>query len=306
MRKYLILALLFSCFSTLAWAQEINILSEQIPQQTPFAKPFDVRFEVGHTTGYVVEVDKESLPANFELIQEKTNTLSPATQAYDFTFIPFTLGVSTFTAVTFQLKESTGGKVLAEAQTEVKNITVQPVKFYDEKTLRDIRPPYIPASLFIWLLCALAAVILFLTIKHFYRTVKQDHMALKAQQDNRPADVIALSKIQLLLQSGLWEKKQYKLFYIELGEILKEYFWRRFSLDVSSDTSTELLRRAKTVPELTRMLMPLREYLSSSDLVKFAQVAPSADAMQKDVQAVQDLVRETTPKPIITKEKTHV
>ena len=306
MKKYLILPLLFSCFSTLAWAQEINILSEQIPQQTTFAKPFDVRFEVGHTTGYVVEVEKKSLPANFELIQEEIKPLSPATQAYDFTFIPFTLGVSTFTAVTFQLKESAGGKVLAEAQTEVKNITVQPVKFYDEKTLRDIRPPYIPASLLIWLLCALAAIILFWTIKHFYRTVKEDHLALKAQQDNRPADVIALSKIQLLLQSGLWEKKQYKLFYIELGEILKEYFQRRFSLDVSSDTSAELLRRAKTVPELTRMLMPLREYLTSSDLVKFAQVVPSADAMQKDVQAVQDLVRETTPKPIITKEEPHV
>lgn len=287
-------------------AQEVHLLSEQIPAQTSFAQPFDVRFEVSHTPGYVLEADRESFPAGFELIQEKTENLSPATQRYEFTFLPFTLGVSTFTAINFQLKESAGGKVLAETASAPKNIQVQPVEFYNEKTLRDIRPPYIPASLLIWFLCALAAVVLFFIIKRFWGKVKEEHLALQRQQDNRPPDVIALSKIQLLLQSGLWEKKQYKLFYMELSDILKEYFWRRFSVDVSADTSAELLRRAKTIAELTPLLMPLREYLNSSDLVKFAQVSPSADTTQKDVQVVQDLVRQTTPKPVELKEEKNV
>ena len=52
--------------------------------------------------------------------------------------------------------------------------------------------------------------------------------------------------------------------------------------------------------------MPLREYLNSSDLVKFAQVSPSADTTQKDVQVVQDLVRQTTPKPVELKEEKNV
>ncbi len=306
MKKWLYFLFLISLTHTGGFAQEIGLISQQVPKESAFAQPFDVRFELSHTPGYILEMDRENLPENFELIHEETNVLSPATQAVTLTFLPFTLGVSTFTAVTFQLKENAGGKVLAEAKTQPQNVQIQPVQFYDDKNLRDIRPPYIPVSLLIWLFCAIAAAVLFFVIRYFSKTVRKDHMLLQAQQDNRPADVIALSKIHLLLQSGLWEKKEYKLFYIELGDILREYFWRRFALDVSSDTSAELLRRAKKIPELIHLLMPLREYLNSSDLVKFAQVSPTAETMQKDVQAVQDLVRETTPKPVETKEEKHV
>lgn len=300
-KMILFFALLFTAFA--ASSQEINILAEQTPSKTPFAQPFDVRFEVSHTPGYVLEYDPETLPENFQIINEKKEVLSPGTQAYTLSVIPFTLGVSTFTAVTFQLKENAGGKTLTQIQTTPKSIEVQPVNFYKEKTLRDIRPPYIPANLLIWFLCAIAAVLLFFIIKRFYKTVQKDRLALSTPQDNRPADVIALSKIQLLLQSGLWDKKEYKLFYIELGDILREYFWRRFSVDVSADTSAELVRRARQVAEMTPLLMPLREYLNSSDLVKFARVIPTAETMQKDVQTVQDIIRETTPKPIALKEE---
>jgi len=305
MKIKLILFLLLFCSYTSA-AQEVSILTEQIPQQASFAQPFDVHIELSHTPGYVLELNRENFPENFNILSEKSENLSPGTQAYDLTLLPFTLNASTFTAVSFQLKDKSGGKVLAEAQTTPQIIQVQPVKFYEEQTLRDIRPPYIPASLLIWILCAIVAALLFFFIKYFWKTVQEDRILLQARQDNRPADVIALSKIHLLLQSGLWEKKEYKLFYIELGDILREYFWRRFGTDVSSDTSAELLRRARTVPELTRLLMPLREYLNSSDLVKFAQAVPSAEDMQKDVQVVQDLVRETTPKPITSTEEKNV
>lgn len=303
-RGFFLLVSLFIC--VLASAQEIHILSEQIPQQSSFAQPFDVRFELGHASEYVVELEKESLPENFELIQEKSEKLSPATQAFHFTFIPFTLGASTFTAITFQLKDRPSGKVLAQAQTSPQTIQIQPVQFYNEKTLRDIRPPYIPSNPLIWLLCAIAAGILFFILKRYRKKLHQDQLALQEQQDHRPADVIAYSKIQLLLQSGLWERKEYKLFYSELADILREYFWRRFGLDVSADTSAELLRRARNIAELTPILMPFREYLTSSDLVKFAQVSPTLQTMQQDVQVVQDLVRQTTPKPIVPKEESHV
>ena len=278
--------------------ESISIIAQNMPQEATFAAPFDVHFELAHTPGQVVELNKETIPTGFELTQTKHKALSPGTVAYDLTLMPFTLGVSTFTAVQFDLKEQAGGKTLFSAKSQEEHINVQPVSYFKEQTLRDIRPPYIPANWFIWLLVLLVLGLIVYFTRRFWQDARQQHLTVKEEQDTRPADVIALSKIETLLQSGLWEKAQYKMFYIELGDILREYFWRRFRQDVSSDTSAELLRRARKTPQLLPLLQMLREYLNSSDLVKFAKVVPSQETMQQDVSAVQTLVKKTSPQPV--------
>ena len=276
----------------------INITAQSIPRQASFAEPFDVRFELAHEPGYIVELDKETLPQGFELTAQHEQTLSPGTMQYQMTFMPFTLGISTFTAVTFELKEQAGGKPRGQAHSEPQTIDVKPVSYFKESSLRDIRPPYIPSSWIIWLLCLIVFGLIGFFAWRFYKEVRNRSRALQQTRDDRPADVIALSKIDALLQSGLWEKAQYKIFYIELGDILREYFWRRFQQDVSSDTSVELLRRARKIPQLASLLSPLRMYLNSSDLVKFAKVTPTQDTMQQDVDTVREIVRETSPRPV--------
>ncbi len=276
-------------------AQEVNFTTQQIPSQATFAQPFDVHFELAHTPGYTVQLNPESIPASFSLAHEKKEALSPGTVSYDLTFLPFSLGVSTFTAVNFQLLDSQSN-ILAQTNSDEKKIQVQPVQFFKDKTMRDIRPPYIPVNWIWWILCGCVLILIAYLIRRFWLSTRADRSAaIEVAQDSRPADEIALSKIQFLLQSGLWEKKEYKLFYIELGEILREYFWRRFQLDVSADTSVELLRRVRQNPTLSPFSQLLRDYLNSADLVKFAKVAPSQKTMQQDVSAVTTVVRKTTP-----------
>lgn len=283
-------------------AQEISFTAQNAPEKVSFAQPFDVSFEIAHTPGYVPELDKDSLAQGFELTRSEKRVLSPGTAAYDLTLMPFTLGPSTFT-VTFLLKDQEGGRTLAQAVSDSKPLTVQPVQYFKEKTLRDIRPPYIPSNRLIWLLCALVLVLIVYFARRWWRDMREERILLRQEQDTRPADIIALSKIQILLQSGLWEKAEYKLFYSELDNILREYFWRRFGLDVSSDTSAELLRRARAVAELHTLMTALKEYVQSSDLVKFARLIPSADLMRRDVYDVQTLVKQTAPRPVETKEE---
>lgn len=284
-------------------AQQIDITAQNIPKEVSFAQAFDVNFELAHTPGYLVEIDRASLPENFELTAVQSKELSPGTLSYDLTFLPFALGVSTFTAVTFDLKEQAAGQTLAQASSETQNIEVKPVQLFKEQTLRDIRPPYIPSGWLLWLLILIVAVLIVYFLRRFWLDARARARDLSPTPDNRPADVIALSKIQALLQSGLWEKAEYKLFYIELGDILREYFWRRFGQDVSSDTSAELLRRARKVPQLHNLLAPLRGYLNSSDLVKFAKATPDQAVMHKDVRTVREIVQETSPRPTELKEE---
>lgn len=296
MKKIFLLTVFSLWAAAFCAAQSAEITEQNIPQQVSFAKPFDVRFALSYPPDTHVILDKESLPADFALSDEKTEISSPGNMTYHLTFLPFTLGHSTFTAVNF-LVQNNRGDTLEKIVSQEAAIQVQPVKFFKDKELRDIRPPYIPSS-WLWLVLILLGIGLFVAgILYFNRRRKQALLDPARQEDKRPADVIALSKINSLLQSGLWEKAQYKLFYIELGEILREYFWRRFQLDVSADTSTELLRRTRSVPALTPLYTELRDYLKSSDLVKFAKYIPDETTMQKDVGIVQKTVQQTAPPP---------
>ena len=112
--------------------------------------------------------------------------------------------------------------------------------------------------------------------------------------------MIALSKIDALLNSGLWEKEEYKLFYISLSDILREYLWRQFKIDASADTSAELLRRVKNMPQMAPFLYQLRDFLSSGDLVKFAKAVPNEQIRNKDIQILREIIVETSPKEILT------
>ena len=293
--KRLFIVFLFLGICTRLFAQQIALADQQIPAEGKFAQPFDVRFEMQHTPDYTVELDEKSLPQGFGLSAVKQQALSPDTEAYDLTFLPFTLGASTFTAVNFILKDSAGRPRLQLA-TRPATVQIAPVKFFNDKKMRDIRPPYIPTSWIWWILSALTLLLIIYLLRRLKRHVQQLH-PLRQETDNRPPNIIALEKIQQLLQSGLWEKAQYKLFYTELGDILRTYLWRRFHLDVSADTSAELLRRTRTVPALNALYTELRSFLSSSDLVKFAKVIPTQQTMQHDVRHVQTIIEATAPQP---------
>ncbi len=299
MKKFiLLLPLCFTCVGLLS-AQQIDITAQEIASEAQFAQPFDVHVELAHTPGYQVEIDPQSLPADFALLTEKKEDLSPGTVSFDLTFLPVNLGVSTFTAVNFILQD-TNKNILAKAQTQEKPVEIAEVEFFKDPNLRDIRPPYIPANWFLWFLCALVALLIIYFIYHFWRSTRKDVPAEQAVQDLRPADVIALDKIHLLLQSGLWENAHYKLFYTELENIFREYVYRRFQLDVSSDTSSELLRHIRKIPQLVPLQTEIRNYLNSSDLVKFAKVVPEEPTMQQDICCVKTVVQATAPRPTQT------
>ncbi len=292
MRKYCLFLLFL--LSPLGYAQELHVIQAKAPQSVPFAQVFNVQYQLSYTPGYEITVDEKSLSKDFEIQQMTHLQKSPGTIDYTFTAIPFTLGKSTFT-VTFQLKQ--GDSQLTQAEEPV-YLEVTPVQVFKDKKFREIRSPFVPVSWFTWLLVLLAAAALIYILYLWRNHMKQKHQLLvRNQEDTRPSHVIALSKINALVQSGLWENRQYKLFYISLVDILREYLQRRFELDVSADTSTELLYRIKSQQTLQPFIPLLREVLTASDLVKFARAIPSEDQRNGHVKLLCNFVEETTPKP---------
>lgn len=280
-----------------AFAQDadgIHLIRQTSPQTGSFAAPLALEFELSHAPGFQVKLDKKTEPEGFLISQAQARADSPGTSTYFVTALPFTLGKSTFTAVTFNLTD-TQGNVRASAQSEPFYINISPVHYFNDKELKEIRPPYIPADPLFWAGTVLLAAALAALVYWFIRRLHHRAKTVSAVQDNRPSDEIALSKIDALLNSGLWEQQQYKVFYITLADIFREYLWKRFGVDASADTSAELLRRVKNLPQMAPLLSPLKEFLSSGDLVKFAKMVPTEPQRNKDVTFLRGAVQATAP-----------
>lgn len=277
-------------------AQELNLVEKNAPEKVTFAQPFTLSYGVSYTPDYQVQVDKASFSRDFEIQTQSAQQDSPGTTTFNFTVLPFTLGKSTFTA-TFLLTQN--GKTAATLE-EPLYITVSPAKTFNDKNFREIRAPKIPAGWLTWLLAALAALAFVAVVYAWRKKMQEKSLSVHQEpEDTRPAQEIALSKIDALLNSGLWEQQQYKLFYITLSDILREYLWRRFQIDASADTSAELLRRVKHIPAMPPLLFTLRNFLNSGDLVKFAKAVPEEEVRNKDVQILRTIIRETSPKEML-------
>lgn len=291
MKKYLFPFLLL-CLAAPLPAQELHLIEKRAPQSVPLAQPFALQYDFSYTPGYDVALDENSLSPDFAVQDSVQRQNSPGTVTFDFTVLPFALGKSTFTA-TFMLTQN--GKTVTQ-QTQETFINITPAKTFNDKDLREIRPPHIPAGWLTWLLAALAALAFAGVLWFWYKKTQEKARTILQQEDTRPSNEIALSKIDALLNSGLWEQHQYKLFYITLSDILREYLWRQFQIDASADTTIELLRRVKNMPAMAQLLFPLRSFLNSSDLVKFAKVVPEEAVRNKDVETLRQIIRETSPK----------
>ena len=272
-------------------AQTLSVGQVQAPEKVPFAKSFTVGVRLTHPAGEEVALVPDSVPTDFAVTNVLLQPLSPTDTQADLIVMPFVLEKSTFTA-SFALKTQPEVTVPVEVP-----LTVEPVQLFKDNKLREIRPPHRAFDWVLWLCILLALIALVCLIILWVRRIQEDAARLQTQPDNRPAHIIALNQIDALVDSGLWEDKQYKLFYITLTDILRNYLQRALGLDVSADTSAELLRHLKTLPDLTAFVQDLRLFLSSGDLVKFAKAVPDEPTRNRDITLLRQFIKQTAPAP---------
>lgn len=111
--------------------------------------------------------------------------------------------------------------------------------------------------------------------------------------DPRPAHVIALSELDTLLKSRLIEEGQFKAYYQGLSEVIRHYFDRRYEgqgVEMTSDEIRDLLYPLDLGSEV---MMCVEDFLSETDLVKFADFNPSTQAVDRVTRTAYRVVRLT-------------
>jgi hypothetical protein len=119
-------------------------------------------------------------------------------------------------------------------------------------------------------------------------------MAARARQRQRSAYEVARSELDVLLAGGLPSAGTMDAFYVQLSLLVRTYLEDRFGLRSPELTTQEFLSEMGRSPDLARSHQQLlRNFLEQADLVKFAGLRPSTDAVSESVNAAQRFLEET-------------
>ena len=120
----------------------------------------------------------------------------------------------------------------------------------------------------------------------------------------RPADEVALEKLDAIKIAKIWQKGQVKEYHTDLTDVVREYIGRRFDLHSTEKTSDETLKEIKPIllakgegldanVDGKELYENLRTMLQLADLVKFAKWSTTPDENEKALTTAYEFVNET-------------
>lgn len=184
-----------------------------------------------------------------------------------------------------------------ERELPPRTLTVQSVIETDEPALQPNKPMLewpdrVPRWIPVFLAIATLALILGLLLSRFL-TRRRTYLQ---HPPPPPAHETALNALRALRDKQLIERDEVESFYVELSAIVRRYLEDRFELRAPESTTEEFLREASGSGALkTDHQALVGDFLTQSDLVKFARFRPDANNMQDAFAAAEKLVRDTIP-----------
>jgi hypothetical protein len=125
----------------------------------------------------------------------------------------------------------------------------------------------------------------------------RERAAFRPPPPPRPAHEVALEKLDRLAATGFVEGADYRAFTFQLSEIVREYLGARFGFDALEMTTEELMAQLARRTPRGLILGEIAGWLSSSDLVKFAKLSPTATEARGALETAIRLVESTRPRP---------
>ena len=146
-----------------------------------------------------------------------------------------------------------------------------------------------------WVLLAIGLLLLAIGLYYLWqwyqRNRKPEEEAINPEL-LRPADEVALEKLDEIKAQKIWKDGKVKEYQTELTDVVREYIGRRFDVHSTEKTSDETLQAMK--PLIDKDLYGrLKNMLQLADLVKFAKWHTTPDENEQGLTAAYDFVNET-------------
>lgn len=161
--------------------------------------------------------------------------------------------------------------------------------------IKGLKPPAYFGSRFPWLYVAIAVAVVALIAYWIWRKRKQVKEEVEVKPvDTRPVWVIAEEALKRLRESDLLPDGKFKLFYLELTNILRVYIESRFGVDALESTTSELRVALSGIGLGQDEHDLLFDLFDSADLVKFAKMIPEVSQAEADFQKGWQFVQSTS------------
>ena len=130
------------------------------------------------------------------------------------------------------------------------------------------------------------------------RMGKRDEDAVAAEP-LRPAEEVALEKLDIIREQKIWQTGQIKEYHTQLTDVVREYIVRRFEVSSAEQTSDETLRAMRPLlSDKKDLYEQLRKMLTLADLVEFAKWTTTPDENELSLRSAYTFVKETTIKSL--------
>lgn len=183
---------------------------------------------------------------------------------------------------------------------------IQPFEIDTTNAITDIKdvmaPPLWIWGIVRWILLAIAIIGLavggYFLMRYIKRKKQKEEDVIPAEL-LRPADEVALEKLDIIKEEKVWQAGQVKQYHTQLTDVIREYISRRYAISSNEKTSDETLRAMKPVlAEQKDLYQQLQKMLSLADLVKFAKWTTTPDENEQSLRTAYDFVHETTPEMV--------
>ncbi|MFC2176142.1 hypothetical protein ACFLR1_04145 [Bacteroidota bacterium] len=167
-----------------------------------------------------------------------------------------------------------------------------------EQDIKEIKEPFdVPFNWKKWLkwgLLALLIVALIVAAIILYKKYrKQPEAPIARPKPKRPANEVALEKLEALRLKKLWQNDQTKEFYTELSDITREYIEFQFDVLALEMTTDETISALKLKGFGDEKIKPLKELLRMADLAKFAKYRPISNENEHCFEIAKVFVKST-------------
>lgn len=137
-------------------------------------------------------------------------------------------------------------------------------------------------------------LLLFILSFLFYRFYWRNRKRQPGKSTELPF-VRAKRLVTELEQSGLWQQQQYKAYYSQLSEVLKNYFEEQFGINANEMTTRDFLHLLKRNNDWRRIHGEMRQILQIADITKFAKGLPGEEDHVLSVRNAIKIIEQTRP-----------
>ncbi len=115
----------------------------------------------------------------------------------------------------------------------------------------------------------------------------------------RPAHEVAMQKLKMLEEQGLWQKGEVKAYQSGLTYIIREYLENRYAVKALESTTEEILNYPEVRQIDGEQQSRLRNILNIADLVKFAKAKPTAEVHKQFMDTARTFILKTKKEEVL-------